>query len=409
MFLLNWLLFLFAVGNIRAECRIHAEGHDYFNISDLGIAAAYNQASAVDIFIANGCDVNYNGTFLHVEKNATPDDDHYYRGFYHYGYKSGRYGYSGHDNLATVEMVGGYTALHIALTEGNKEVAVKLLAVPGVDIGMETAWGETLLLKASSMGFTNIMEELLHAGADINHQDIHGNTPLHSACSYAQVEAVKLLVGNGSDIGLKTNNKETALWNAASSGATEIMEILVDAGADINQKNSDGETPLHAACKAGHFSAANILVTRGANLKTKTRGGDTPLLAAIASGDIKIIEMLIKAGADVNNGFPLHRALDTGDLDTARILINVGADVNIRHMQGPTPLHLATLVNPYSGHSVEDYLDILNLLLENGADASLKDDRGRTALDFAIYSAGAYPRGGKEIVKMLVFAEFQQE
>ena len=109
--------------------------------------------------------------------------------------------------------------------------------------------------------------------------------------------------------------------------------------------------------------------------------------------------------------FPLHKALETGDLNTAKVLINVGADVDIQYWDGKRPLHLDTYFHKYSGYSVEDYLEILNLLLKNGVDASLKDDRGRTALDFAIYYMGYMGnfREGKELVKLLVFAEFQQE
>ena len=406
MFFMKSAMYLSSVAMVMGECEIHEEGFNYLYVSDLGVAAAYNLVDIVDDLLEKGCDVNYNGSARHIEFSS---NNHEHENHEDYEYEDYDLDYENiyyHSNI----LVYGYTPLHIAVTEGNKEMVEKLFNVTDINLDMETAWRETPLAKASALGFTEIMEELVDAGADVNNQDVLGCTPLHNACYFGHLDSVELLVKQGgTDVALETNRGETPLNYAASWGYTDIMEILVDAGADINQKNSDGETPLHAACKAGHFSAANILVTRGANLKTKTRGGDTPLLAAIASGDIKIIEMLIKAGADVNNGFPLHRALDTGDLDTARILINVGADVNIRHMQGPTPLHLATLVNPYSGHSVEDYLDILNLLLENGADASLKDDRGRTALDFAIYSAGAYPRGGKEIVKMLVFAEFQQE
>ena len=89
MFLLDGLLFLSFVARIRAECTIHEEGHDYFNISDLGIVAAYNQVLVVDIFIENGCDVNYNGTFLHVENQ----DGNIFHGFYHSEYRYGRYEY----------------------------------------------------------------------------------------------------------------------------------------------------------------------------------------------------------------------------------------------------------------------------------------------------------------------------
>ena len=65
-------------------------------------------------------------------------------------------------------------------------------------------------------------------------------------------------------------------------------------------------------------------------------------------------------------------------------------------MYGQTPLHYA---------AAYDLLEILKLLLQKGADASLEDYGGHTALDIAIN----YYRSEKEIIKMLAIAEFLQE
>ena len=56
------------------------------------------------------------------------------------------------------------------------------------------------------------------------------------------------------------------------------------------------------------------------------------------------------------------------------MLLRYGADVNARGDQGYTRLHYAARMNN---------IDVAELRLKQGADAALKDDRGRTPLDLA--------------------------
>jgi ankyrin repeat protein len=66
--------------------------------------------------------------------------------------------------------------------------------------------------------------------------------------------------------------------------------------------------------------------------------------------------------------YPLHKVAIWGDLEAARILFAHGANVNAQGEDGDTPLHRAI-----SG-------DMIQLLLEHGADPSIRNRYGEPAL-----------------------------
>ena len=70
---------------------------------------------------------------------------------------------------------------------------------------------------------------------------------------------------------------------------------------------------------------------------------------------------------------PIGNAIIKGDIETVKKFIEYGVNVN-EYFNGMTPLMLAARSNQ---------VDIVKLLLEKGADASLKDQRGNTAAKYA--------------------------
>ena len=84
----------------------------------------------------------------------------------------------------------------------------------------------------------------------------------------------------------------------------------------------------------------------------------------------------------------LGRVAAAGDTDRMRSLISEGLNINARDRQwGETPLHYAA----ESGH-----LDIMQVLLEAGADVNARTDHGGTAL------MSAALQGQAETVKILL-------
>lgn len=83
--------------------------------------------------------------------------------------------------------------------------------------------------------------------------------------------------------------------------------------------------------------------------------------------------------ANTNSRTPLMEACWRGDVDAVTQLILDGADVNARNANGTTPLMYAKTHAFSTGKT-----DIIELLLENGADPDQKDGHGKTAADYTI-------------------------
>ncbi|MES2777296.1 MAG: hypothetical protein V4722_24170 [Bacteroidota bacterium] len=88
---------------------------------------------------------------------------------------------------------------------------------------------------------------------------------------------------------------------------------------------------------------------------------------------------------DAHGEFPIMSAMD--DLDLLRHVIASGANVNIDIGQGWTPLHCAFddaidgMVQSDSGEPDGRVMKEMKILLENGADPTIKNAEGKTALD----------------------------
>lgn len=104
-----------------------------------------------------------------------------------------------------------------------------------------------------------------------------------------------------------------------------------------------------------------------------------PLIAATLAGDIKEVRSLLESGTDPNLIYNTNTALTyaarDGFTDIARVLIDSGADVNWIDGEGVTPLILAAFKN---------HLELVQLLLDHGADTTVRDQWDRTALDYAL-------------------------
>jgi len=271
---------------------------------------------------------------------------------------------------------GGMTPLHYSRCGGSARVLIE----HGIDVNARSASGETPLHEAR---YSDVAIVLLENGATVNSTDRSGRTPLHTA---AKLESffhdgsgvARVLVKYGAEVNARDSVGQTPLHMAENSA---VANVLLESGADVNATDASSLTPIHAAaCLVHHGSeVARVLLENGADVMARDSDGQTPLHIAKWSD---VANVLLENGADVNatdisGRTPMHASacfeLTVSDIDsTTQALLKNGAEVNARDSDGRTALHMAKL--PSSA----------KVLLDNGADVNAVDVFGRTPLHASV-------------------------
>ena len=134
--------------------------------------------------------------------------------------------------------------------------------------------------------------------------------------------------------------------------------------------------------KANDYLGVKKYIRDGGNVNEKSESGESVLAYALRYRcDEDILELLLKNGADIkdtdNEGVSIFDMAITYDhIELVKKLVEEGIyDVNqTQRKSGFTPLMCATC---YGRNEIVEYL------LSKGADKTLKDYKGLTALDFA--------------------------
>jgi len=118
--------------------------------------------------------------------------------------------------------------------------------------------------------------------------------------------------------------------------------------------------------------------------QTRIEKPKTDIQTAILSGDKETVRLHIEAGTDINepepfNGStPLITAATFGKTEIAQLLIDAGADLSVKNKDGSTALHTAAFFCR---------VEIVQMLLDAEADKSLRNNMGATARETV---AGSY-------------------
>lgn len=269
----------------------------------------------------------------------------------------------------------GTTALHWAVRQNDFELADRLLDA-GADPSAANRYGVTPLHLAAQNGSANMIRRLLDAGADVNEAVNLGETALMTAARTGKVEAAEALLERGAKIDARELwHGQTALMWAAAQSHADMVAALIEHGADVNARSNVEEWERQ--------------VTAEPRAKWLPPGGMTPLLFAAREGCVACVPVLVDAGADVDmttpDGIsPLLSALINGHYDVAAELVDAGTDVNLVDYTGRGALYAAVDFNtmPSSNRPAPKVIDnehtafdLINMLLERGADPNAQLDR----------------------------------
>ena len=137
------------------------------------------------------------------------------------------------------------------------------------------------------------------------------------------------------------------------------MKVLLDRGATVAATTKRNWTALHLAARWDHIEAVKVLLDWGASINATNDEGRTALHEACASA------------MGTSRYFGVVKVLLELDRGTG-----TSTSINVADRSGDTALHCAVR-NPSTN------TEMIQLLLDNGANTDLKNANGETALDIA--------------------------
>ena len=166
-------------------------------------------------------------------------------------------------------------------------------------------------------------------------------------------------------------------FKAVQSDDVKTVQALLQRGFDPNTVNPIGTPGLMIAVREPSLKVAQLLAS-WPKVKTEVRNDkdESVLMLAALKGYLPLVKQLVENDADVNKpGWtPLHYAASGGHAEVAKLLLSHSAYIDAESPNGSTPLMMAAMYGN---------VDCVRMLLEAGADPTLKNQLGLSAADFA--------------------------
>ena len=148
-------------------------------------------------------------------------------------------------------------------------------------------------------------------------------------------------------------------FDAAREGDSAMLGAFYQAGLDVNVADEKGYTALILAAYHGHTGTVNFLISKAnANPCQEDNRGNTALMGAIFKGHVSVAKQLVFADCDIDE----------------------------ENEQGQTALMFASLF---------DRQEIINTLIDKGANPAHMDKAGNSVADIAL------SQGNYELAKVL--------
>lgn len=261
---------------------------------------------------------------------------------------------------------------------------------------------------------------------DLNKVLENGETLMTTAVAKDLYPIVEMLLTNNASVVKANNKQETPLMVAAKLGYEGLVRLLTSLGSKTDIKDLNGNTALHLAIIYGHEDIAIYLINSRTNIDITNNDNQTALkLAEILQLKkvINLLRSLTQSSVGLPNKIDVRNLVSLGDADSlnqlfikypavtyeyrdlnfyvlvmtshphdkalsmTHLLMGFGASLN-----GPAGSDITPLIEAVK----RDYEDFVILMLNENVNPNIVDDKGNTALVWAI------KRNSQPLVKLLI-------
>ena len=206
---------------------------------------------------------------------------------------------------------------------------------------------------------------------------------------YNLAEITRTIMSASTETVLSHETKEHGLQIAAARRHKDLVKLFIENGVSVNAIGGDFYTPLAAAAYSGDKEIVRMLLKAGADASLGRGRGQSPLSAAALGGHDEIVRILLAHGANQSSDLQdaLKIAAAFGNEDVVQHLLDAGADASAWDDMG-----LNVLFWGITSSSPE----LVKILVEHGADVSARIFPGFTVLHWMCL------HGNEHVVKMLI-------
>jgi uncharacterized protein len=252
-------------------------------------------------------------------------------------------------------------------------------------------------MSAAAQGKTEICQYLLAHGAAVDQVSQSGASALLYALGSGHLNVTLALLEHHADVNLATLATPEFLEKEAEK-LTASKTTATDKEKEKEEAHRDGVTPLMVAAEGGFVQLVQVLLDAGADVSAVDDEDSTALQYAVREGHLTLVQVLVQHGANPNEEVVdkadkkhnlLLDAIQGNDVDLSVLLVNRGANVSVSDDDGVSALIQAA----YLGHDT-----VVQALLAHGADIAHVNNEGITAL------VAAASEGHNTVVQRLLVA-----
>ncbi len=290
----------------------------------------------------------------------------------------------------------GNTALHLAVANSNEEAVKRLLASTSINGNVENNVHETAFHVAIKLGDRGVacVRLFLEVSGPWIAKKIDSN--LHIIARHDNLEAFKVTIaamseqngGNPAGIFLSKNKWGATIMHVlARMGAHSIMEYVLEECASFGLSRQcllsvlsyDSKFPLHYSVEGNHVESVKCLLRHGADCTLASGNNSPPIHTACFQDQFAILKVMVETqGCDVlktkdgNGRNLLHSSVfSICNENFVSFLLANGLGIDDQDNDGVTPLAQAVLLGNVDG---------VKIMLKNGANVFIKDNRGFNVL-----------------------------